>query len=111
MVAELDGVIMGSAGLFPIGTGARTRHNAMFGIAVHPDVQGCGVGDALLGAIVTHADGWLGLQRVELDVFVDNDRARVLYERHGFVLEGRARMTAMRRGTYVDSFAMARLRP
>jgi putative acetyltransferase len=111
IVAELDGTIVGSAGLFPIGTGPRTRHNAMFGIAVHPDVQGAGVGDALLRAILAQADGWLGLRRVELDVFVDNERARILYERHGFVLEGRARMTALRRGTFVDSFAMARIRP
>jgi len=111
VVAEVDGAIVGSAGLFTLGASPRLRHSAMFGISVHPDAQGRGVGDALTRAIVEQADCWLGLRRVELDVFADNERARALYERHGFVLEGRARMTALRRGTYVDSFAMARVRP
>jgi putative acetyltransferase len=110
LVAEVDGRIVGSSGLFPIGAGARKSHAASFGISVHPSVQGCGVGDALIRAILDQADQWLGLRRVELDVYVDNDRARALYERHGFVTEGRCRMMALRRGTYVDSFTMARVR-
>lgn len=110
IVAEVDAAIVGAAGLFPLHGGPRTRHSAMFGIAVRSDAQGRGVGDALMRAILAHADGWLGLRRVELDVFVDNDRARALYERHGFVLEGRARLCALRRGTYVDAFAMSRIR-
>lgn len=110
VAAEVDGVVVGSAGLFPLGGSPRTRHAASFGISVDPSMQGRGVGHALMTAILDQADRWLGLRRVELDVFVDNERARALYERHGFVVEGRTRMTALRRGTYVDSFAMARIR-
>jgi putative acetyltransferase len=110
LVAEVDGELVGSAGLFALGTSPRLRHAASFGISVHPAMQGRGVGDALLRAILEQADTWLGLVRVELDVYADNERARALYERHGFVVEGRARAMALRRGTHVDAYAMARVR-
>jgi putative acetyltransferase len=111
LLAELDGRVVGSSGLFPLGQGSRLRHQASFGISVHPDVQGQGVGHALLSAITSLADDYLGLERIVLEVYVDNDRARALYERFGFELEGTMQMVAFRRGTYVDAHQMARLRP
>ncbi len=110
LVAEIDGEMVGSVGLFPLGTSPRLAHVVGLGIGVAPDAQGRGVGDALMRAGVELADGWLGAQRIELDVFVDNLRARGLYERHGFVLEGTLRSHAFRRGTYVDAFLMGRVR-
>ena len=56
------------------------------------------------------ADNWLGLRRLELTVFVDNDTAIRLYERSGFVREGVLRAYAFRDGRFVDVLAMARLR-
>lgn len=110
-VAELEGRVVGSTGLFPLGQGPRLRHQAGFGISVHPDVQGQGVGHALLSAVTSLADDELGLERLLLEVYVDNDRARALYERFGFVVEGTMRWVAFRRGTYVDAYQMGRLRP
>jgi putative acetyltransferase len=110
IVAEHEGRLVGSAGLFPIGQSPRVRHVRTLGMAVHPELQGRGVGHALMRALVDHADRWLGLGRVELELYVDNARARALYERHGFVLEGTWRLQAFRRGSYVDAHAMARLR-
>ncbi|GAB2578783.1 GNAT family N-acetyltransferase [Streptomyces capparidis] len=46
---------------------------------VRPDVQGRGVGSALLGAV--RDAGW---ERLALRVFQRNTRARAFYERHGF---------------------------
>lgn len=109
-VAEAEGRVVGSAGLFPLGKTPRFRHAAMFGISVHPDAQGQGVGNALLRAVIDQADHWLGLTRIVLEVFVDNERARALYERHGFVVEGIERAMALRRGAQTDSFSMARVR-
>jgi putative acetyltransferase len=109
-VAEHEGRIVGSAGLFPFGQSPRLRHQMGFGISVHPELQGQGVGHALLTAVTSLADDSLGLERVVLEVYVDNDRARALYERFGFVHEGTQRMVAFRRGTYVDGHQMARLR-
>lgn len=110
LVGEMEGRVVASAGLFPLGRSPRFRHAAMFGLSVHPDVQGQGVGDAMMRAALDQADRWLGLTRVVLEVFVDNDRACALYERHGFVVEGVERAMAMRRGTHADSYLMARVR-
>jgi putative acetyltransferase len=63
-----------------------------------------------LKAITSLADDYVGLERIVLEVYVDNARARALYERFGFVVEGTQRMVAFRRGTYVDAFQMGRLR-
>jgi putative acetyltransferase len=110
IVAEHEGRVAGSGGLFPIGESPRVRHVRTLGMAVHPELQGRGVGHALMTGLLEQADLWLGLGRVELEVYVDNARARALYERHGFVLEGTRRAVAFRRGSYVDAHAMARVR-
>lgn len=103
--------LVGSAGVQPTGPAVRRRHVMSLGMCVHPEAQGRGVGTALLEALVRQADDWLGVLRLELTVFVDNQRAIALYERHGFQHEGRLRAYALRAGRYVDCFAMARLHP
>ena len=61
-------------------------------------------------AIIDLSDHYLGLSRIVLEVYVDNERARHLYARHGFEVEGMLRAYAFRRGTYVDAYQMARVR-
>ena len=78
---------------------------------VHPDMQGMGVGSALMAALLDLADNWLMLVRLELEVFTDNERAIRLYEKLGFEREGLKRMSAVRGGRYVDEYVMARIRP
>lgn len=87
------------------------RHSAGFGIMVHRDWQGRGVGRALMEAALDVADNWLMLTRVELTVFTDNARAIGLYKSLGFEIEGTKRMGAIRNGAYADEYYMARLRP
>ncbi|WP_418427795.1 GNAT family N-acetyltransferase, partial [Anaerotruncus massiliensis (ex Liu et al. 2021)] len=87
------------------------RHSAGFGIMVHRDWQGRGVGRALMEAALDVADNWLMLTRVELTVFTDNARAIGLYKSLGFEIEGTKRMGAIRNGEYADEYYMARLRP
>lgn len=103
--------LVGSAGLHAVGPAVRRRHAMTLGLSVHPDAQGRGVGHTLLGALVEQADQWLGVLRLELTVYVDNERAIRLYRRHGFEEEGRLRAYALRAGRYVDCFSMARLHP
>jgi L-phenylalanine/L-methionine N-acetyltransferase len=110
LVAELAGVVVGSAGLHPMPQ-LRRRHVAMLGISVLPQAQGQGVGRALMQALCDYADQWAQILRIELTVFVDNSRAISLYESCGFRHEGTFRGYALRQGRYVDVHAMARLHP
>ncbi len=111
LVAELEGEVVGNAGLHPVGPAVRRRHAMMLGICVAPASQGRGVGSALMAALCEHADRWLGVLRLELTVYTDNDAALRLYRRFGFEIEGTHRGFALRDGVYVDAYAMARLHP
>ncbi|MEO7854210.1 MAG: GNAT family N-acetyltransferase [Rubrivivax sp.] len=111
LVAERGGTLLGSAGLHPAGTSPRRRHAMYLGISVAKAHQGQGVGNALMTALCDYADRWAGVLRLELSVYADNQRAIALYQRHGFVVEGRHRAYGLRDGAYVDALAMARLHP
>ena len=108
LVAVIDGRVVGNLGLDPVGRARRT-HVATMGMSVHDDFQNRGVGSALMAAMVELADNWLGLRRIELDVYTDNARAIHLYEKFGFEIEGTARDFARRPGGFVDAYYMARL--
>jgi len=109
LIAEIGDQIVGNAGL-EVNTRPRLKHAAHIGIAVHEAFRKQGVGSALLSEIIRLADGWLGVRRIELEVFVDNESAKALYSKHGFVAEGVASCYALRDGDYVDVLRMARVR-
>ena len=111
LVAEIDGEIVGSAGMHPVGPSPRRRHAMVMGISVAKAAQGKGVGTALMQALCDYADRWAGILRIELSVFPDNARAIALYTKFGFELEGTHRAYAMRNGKYADVLTMARLHP
>jgi ribosomal protein S18 acetylase RimI-like enzyme len=54
---------------------------------VHPALRGSGAASALVQAVLAWAEG-RGASSVRLDVIEGNDRARRLYERHGFLATG-----------------------
>ena len=111
LVAERDGEVIGSAGLFSAAPTLRRRHAMGLGISVAPAAQGQGVGAALMTALCDYADNWLALLRIELTVYTDNEVAQRLYRRFGFELEGTFRAYALRDGVYVDAHSMARFHP
>ena len=108
LVAVIDGKAIGSASLHRAEN--RRVHTAALGIAVHDAYAGRGAGSALMAGLVSLADDWLNIRRLELTVYADNARAIALYERFGFEREGLHRDFAFRDGAYVDAVAMARLR-
>ena len=111
LLAEVDGHLVGSAGLQPVSTLPRRRHALGLGIMVAKAHQGQGVGRALIGALCDYADRWVGALRIELTVYGDNARGIALYRHFGFEVEGVHRAYALRDGVYVDALAMARLHP
>jgi putative acetyltransferase len=108
MVAERAGEVVGVAGL-TVGTG-RTRHSGSLFIYVARQQQGQGIGTRLMQALLDLADNWLLLRRVELTVLTENEGAKRLYERLGFVVEGRRKMSVIARGELKDEWLMARYR-
>ena len=110
LVAEINGRVVGSLGLHTE-TSPRRRHVGSIGMTVHDNFQGQGVGTALMTAMTDLADNWLGLRRIELHVYTNNEPAVHLYDKFGFVIEGTARQFALRGGAYVDAYAMARPHP
>jgi|SRR5205814_6489856 len=111
LAAEMHGEVVGSAGLHPVGVAIRRRHALTLGISVAPEVQGRGIGSALMAAMCDYADNWIGALRMELTVYTDNARAIALYRKFGFEIEGTFRGYAMRNGHYADAYAMARFHP
>ncbi|MGY2574434.1 GNAT family N-acetyltransferase [Vibrio sp. C8] len=107
-VALVDGEIVGNLG-FEVCTSPRRRHVASLGMGVKDDVQGRGVGSALLATVIDLADNWLNLKRIELTVYSDNDRAINLYKKFGFAVEGESKAYAFRNGEYVSAYHMARV--
>lgn len=112
LVAELaegseKGKVVGNAGM-QRGTG-RKRHVAGLGMSVDPAYHGQGVGKMLMEACLETARRWWSPLRMELEVYPDNERAIVLYQKFGFEVEGRKRGVAIRQGKYVDTLVMSRI--
>ena len=108
-VAVLDGKVVGMAGL-QVGS-RKLRHSGSVGMMVHDQFQGQGIGRELLEMLLHMADNFLGLVRVELEVYPDNTRAIRLYESCGFEHEGRKRRAVWRHGEHQDILLMGRIRP
>ena len=110
LVACVEDEVVGTLGLHTFPANPRRRHAAGIGMSVRDDWQGKGVGTALMRAATNLADNWLGLTRLELEVYTDNAPALALYRKFGFEVEGTHRRYAFRDGEYVDAYMMARLK-
>ena len=106
LVAESDGVLVGSLRIVREHQDA-TVHVATFGMFVAASARGRGVGTALLAEALRWA-GEVGVRKVELSVYPDNEAARALYARFGFVEEGRLVRHSRRSDGFVDEILMGR---
>jgi len=97
---DREGVVLGHGFVFNVHGEAPG-----FGIGLRPCVHGRGWGRKLMRAVLDEADR-LGAPRLTLTVIKENERARSLYEKMGFVMMGEAKCR-----TCGDSYAMERARP
>ena len=88
LVADIDGVIAGTAGVDLIRAAEKTRHRASFGISIAKSWWGLGIGRALTEAGIECAEA-AGYLQLELEAVAANERALALYRRAGFVEFGR----------------------
>lgn len=108
VVAEAGGRVVGAVD-FEARRQRRLSHSGAFAIAVEREWRGRGVGRALLETLLAWAQAHPELERVELAVFGNNERALKLYRSLGFLEEGR-RLDGIKLGPgkYVDDVLMAR---
>jgi RimJ/RimL family protein N-acetyltransferase len=76
---------------------------------VGPRAFGRGYGTEATRLVLRHAFETVGIHRVELDVYPFNPRARHVYEKAGFVLEGTKREALFWDGEWFDAYVMAML--
>lgn len=88
ILAEVDGRIVGTAGIEQRSPKVKLRHRCDFGISIDKEYWGLGIGRALTDACIECARK-AGYEQIELEVVADNDRAVKLYEKAGFVEFGR----------------------
>ncbi|MDF2888621.1 MAG: GCN5-related N-acetyltransferase [Lacrimispora sp.] len=86
----------------------RIRHCAYLVIGILKDYRGHGYGSMLFQKM----DQWArenGITRLELTVMAENERARHLYEKMGFIVEGKKERSMIVDGVMVDEYYMAKL--
>jgi RimJ/RimL family protein N-acetyltransferase len=85
--------------------------HAAFGIAIgEKALWGKGYGTEALRALCDFGFGQLRLERIELDVYAGNTRARKSYEKAGFTVEGTLRHGHFADGEFTDVLRMSLLR-
>lgn len=103
-----DDAPIGTAGLHNLDL---VNGNAEFGISIGEKGEwNRGYGTDSLNAICDFGFGELRLERIELQVYAGNARARRSYEKAGFALEGTLRNRHFAEGRYEDVVIMGILR-
>lgn len=85
-------------------------HNLSCGFRISlvgPHVYGQGYGRDATRSILAHGFDHVGLNRIELEVFDFNARARALYEAVGFTVEGVRRQALRWEGAWHDAVLMS----
>ncbi len=88
LVARLNRALVGAIKVTG-GDLRRVQHVGRLEVFVEPGARGGGVGTALVEAAIQWAEESPRLKKLSLNVFDDNPRAMSVYERLGFVVEGR----------------------
>lgn len=81
-------------------------HRAQFGIGLHREWRGRGLGRQLAEAVIRQARRDGRIARLDLEVRADNGPAIRLYESLGFAVEGRRPMGLCHRGVYFETLEM-----
>ena len=81
-------------------------HCGTLGMGILPSHRRQGLGERLILRTIVEANR-LGIDRIELDVYIDNHPAIALYRKVGFKAEGMKVKSALIDGRYIDSMFMA----
>lgn len=88
IIAVVNNVVVGTAGIEAVGNKYKVQHRAEFGVSVAKEFWGLGIGRALMDACIECAKK-AGYVQLELNVVAENKRAISMYEKAGFKEYGR----------------------
>jgi RimJ/RimL family protein N-acetyltransferase len=105
VVAEIAGEIVGTL-TFSAGKRPRLRHAGEFGTTVLRKYWNLGIGSHMLAYLIDWARQTGTIRKINLRVRVDNLPAIHLYEKYGFVQEGRLTREFYLHGQFIDVYMM-----
>ena len=107
LVCEVEGKLAGCCQV-DFQTRMKTAHRGTVAIGLRKAYWGLGIGTAMFRELID-ASRRRGLMILELEFIEGNSRARALYEKMGFTVEGIRRNAMLVDGHLVDEYYMARL--
>lgn len=107
LVEHVDERLLGTIGLHEIDAEMRTARLGM--IIFDPADRGKGYGSYAIRCMLAYGFVQFGLNKIYLNVFVENERGRRLYAGLGFKVEGTLRQEYLLRGQYHDLVRMSML--
>ena len=109
LVAEVNTKVIGWL-VFKSQDRKRLMHTGSFGVMIHKDYRGKGIGKDLIKKLIQWAQQNPKIEKISLGVFSTNQRAIALYKQLGFIEEGRKiREFKFTENEYVDDILMYRL--
>ncbi len=87
----------------------RIQHQCEIGISVRRPYWNLGIGGHLMAYLIDWATTGGVIRKINLHVRVDNLAAIHLYEKYGFIREGRVSRELCIRGEFIDGYLMGRL--
>jgi phosphinothricin acetyltransferase len=107
-VAVLDGAVVGWGSLSPFHARAAYRHTVEDSVYVRPDMQGRGIGKALLADLIARAQA-LGHHAVMALIDGEQGPSIALHERFGFAHVGLLKEVGCKFSRWLDVVYMERL--
>ena len=107
IIAESNNVVIGFLS-FSRSSYKRLYHTGSFGVGIKIEHLNKGVGTKLLSYLIKWAKEQDGLEKINLDVFSNNQQAIHLYKKLGFKEEGKQiNQVRLKDGSYADVIYMA----
>ena len=105
ILAEISDEIVGTLS-FNAGKRTRLQHAGEFGMSVSRKYWNAGIGSCMLAYLISWAKQIGTIRKINLRVRTDNLPAIHLYEKYGFVQEGRHTREFYLHGQFIDAYMM-----